>query len=99
MKDKTKIVGEFEKNSFEVVRVSLGEFSGHNYVHIRTWIKGEDQTQAGVLLPTKKGIALRVELLPRLKKLIDEALAEAKLTMNSELFEEPEELKGPGLSE
>lgn len=73
-----KLIGEIEKNDYEVVKILLGFYKGKNYVHIRTWAKAESPDGKEVYVATKKGIVLNVELLPELKKLIDQALEEAK---------------------
>ena len=57
-----RIVAEFAKNSRETIRVAVGEFKGHQLVHIRAWVAGADVA----LIPTKSGIALRLEMVPQL---------------------------------
>lgn len=62
-----KLIASFDKNVNEVVKVELTEYGGNDLVAIRCWIKnpgGED-------FPTKKGITLRVENFPLLKKAVD----------------------------
>lgn len=84
-----KLIGQIEKNQFEVIRVSLGWYKGKNYVHIRAWSRGEGLANTEVLQPTKKGVCLNVELLPELKKLIDKALVESEHLRPAEEGKEP----------
>ena len=73
MNSNQKILGEFEKNSVEVVRISSVEYHSNKYLDVRIWVVG-DQGGKENLLPTKKGIRLHME---RLSDLI-QALQEAK---------------------
>jgi hypothetical protein len=58
------VVGSVRKNSLEEVRVSISEFRGHNLVDVRVF--ADFDGRGGEPRPTKKGIALKVELLPDL---------------------------------
>ena len=67
------IIGEFAKNSRETLRVAVGEFKGHELIHIRDWVpKGDDGSD---LIPTKSGVTLRRVLLPQLIALLQKAVA------------------------
>ena len=68
------MIAEIQKNSAEVVRVSLDEFKGHRLVHLRVWYRDP----LGEYRPGKQGLALRVELLPDLRQALEEADAEAR---------------------
>ena len=71
MTDET--IGRIEKNSREEIRVSLTEFKGHQLIDLRVYaLDGDDAN------PTKKGIAVKVDKLPELARLLTEAEAEAR---------------------
>ena len=55
-------IAEFEKNSSEVVRISLSEFKGHSYVDIRIFYEDDE----GEWRPTKKGVTVSVDLVDEL---------------------------------
>ena len=64
------------KNSAETVRCGLSTFRGHRLADIRVWVEREH----GQFVPTRKGIALSVDLLPDLAEaiqLLQEAVKEA----------------------
>ncbi len=52
------------KNSREDLRISLTEYHGHDLVDIRTFT--EISSVSGIRMPTKKGVSVRVEMLPDL---------------------------------
>ncbi len=58
----TEIIAEFEKNRTEKIKVSLSEFKGKKLVDIRIWYLNDDNEYA----PSKKGVAISLELLPQL---------------------------------
>jgi hypothetical protein len=58
------IIATLEKNSRESVRIALDEYRGVSLVDVRVMAPAIDPT--GLPIPTKKGIALRIELLPEL---------------------------------
>jgi hypothetical protein len=63
------VVGDFDKSQGEVVRVSLTEFKGRNYVGVRVWYTDSEDE----LKPSKKGINLELDLFPRLANLIEKS--------------------------
>jgi len=73
-KNESRLIGEFDKNSVEVVRIHIQEFRAMNYFDIRVWASatGEDK---GAEKPTHKGLTLNVELLPQLIELLRKAQA------------------------
>jgi hypothetical protein len=87
MNEKQTCLGQFEKNSMELVVVHLQTWKTQQYVDIRIWMKG-DPGHPGAEQATKKGICLNVELLPDLMRLLEEA---ARLI---EKGEDPEETAG-----
>jgi hypothetical protein len=67
-----RVVAQFAKNRREVVRISLGEFGGHALVNIRAWAPSQD---GSTFIPTKAGLALRIELLGELIDSLEAARA------------------------
>ena len=63
------IVGDFGKSQGEVVRVSITDFKGRNYVGVRVWYTDSEDE----LKPSKKGINLELDLFPRLANLIEKS--------------------------
>ena len=70
------IIATLEKNSRELVRIALDEYRGVPLVDVRVMAPAIDPT--GLPIPTKKGIALRIELLPELVVALQAAEAEAR---------------------
>ena len=69
MPDEDKLIGRFQKNAREEVRVMLRNFKGTDLIDIRAWYKDQD----GELKPGRDGIAVRIEKLPVLRDLVNEA--------------------------
>ena len=69
-----KEITRFGKNAQEDVIVKLTTYNGHDLIDIRAWIRPIPGVDGEEPKPTKKGISLRVEDIP---KLID-ALTEAE---------------------
>jgi hypothetical protein len=67
------LIGSFDKNQREEIRVRLTEYGGHRLIDIRAYWEDKD----GEKKPGK-GLAIRRELLPELKKLIDAAVKAEK---------------------
>ena len=65
-----KLVGQFEKNAREEVRVQLREFKGHQLLDIRTFYF---TAEGGEPKPSPKGISIPLRLLPQVKEAILEA--------------------------
>lgn len=63
MADDEIVVGSFEKNSREDVRITLSKFKGYDLAGVRVWYKGDTEDD---MRPSKTGITVRVELLPKL---------------------------------
>ena len=64
-----KTITVFKKNKFQEIRVGIREFKGNDLIDIRTWTmtQGTDD-----MVPTAKGVSLNINLLPELKRSIDE---------------------------
>ena len=65
-----KVVGQFEKNSREEIRVQLREFKGHQLLDIRTFYF---TSEGGEPKPSPKGVSMSLRLLPHLTEAILEA--------------------------
>lgn len=65
-----QVIAEIPKNKTETVRIALTEYNGHDLIALRVFVQtaADDEPR-----PTKKGVTLRVTLLPE----IIEALGEA----------------------
>jgi len=62
----------FMKNAREEVRATLGNFRGHRIADVRIYVERSD----GEIVPTRKGIAVRIDELLELQAAVD-ALVEA----------------------
>lgn len=65
--EKEKIIYEFEKNSREIVRLTRKIWNAQDLIDLRVYYKAEN----GEFRPSQKGLCLRVEHLPELKKTIE----------------------------
>jgi hypothetical protein len=70
------VITTIAKNTRESVRVALDHYQGHDLVDVR--IVTPLTTETGTLVPTKKGISLRLDQLPNLIKALQDAEAEAR---------------------
>lgn len=62
----SKVVYEFKKNAEEKVMVKLGNFKGKDVVDIRVFYNADEAGEDW--RPSKKGIMMRANLIPELKK-------------------------------
>ncbi len=69
MADEEIIVGSFPKNNREDVRVSLSKYKGYDLLGVRVWYRSEHDDPK----PSKSGITIRVEMLPDLLALMQQA--------------------------
>jgi hypothetical protein len=65
-------IARFEKSSYEEVRVDISEWKTQKYLNLRVWINPRYE-QDGEPKPTKKGITLNIELLPKLIEALKKA--------------------------
>ena len=79
-----ELIEQFEKNATEVVRVSLTEYRGRKLVDIRVYYSDSE----GQYRPTKKGVALSVDVYPDFKRAM---LALEKILLERDLLS-PEDL-------
>ncbi|MDR6419893.1 hypothetical protein J2801_002144 [Paraburkholderia phenoliruptrix] len=56
------MIAEIQKNSRERLRITVGQYKGHEFVGIRVWFVGTD----GQYWPSRSGVTLRPTLLPQL---------------------------------
>ena len=73
-----KVIRDIEKNSSNKIRISLTEFKGNNFVDLRVYYEDEE----GEYKPTKKGVALKPELIPQVIEALQEAEREFKAGKN-----------------
>ena len=64
-----KTVATFQKNKFQEIRIGIREFKGNDIVDIRTWTMTQG---ANEMVPTAKGVTINVQLLPQLKKALED---------------------------
>ena len=64
-----KTVAAFKKNKFQEIRVGVREFKGNDLIDIRTWTMTQGSND---MVATAKGVSMNINLLPELKKAIDE---------------------------
>ena len=62
-----KIVKEIQKNKREIIRISDGEYEGHQFIDLRIWYDDNEEYK-----PTKKGISFN----PFLAKEVIEGILE-----------------------
>lgn len=66
-----QLVHEFRKNSFERVKVELSNYRGIDVIDIRVYYISDVANDEWK--PSPKGITMRVDRIPELKKAIDKA--------------------------
>jgi hypothetical protein len=71
--DEPRIVYTFRKNSREELRATLGEFGGFAVASLRVWIVPADGRTTPT--PTPKGLTVRVEHLPELRRAVEALIA------------------------
>ena len=64
-----RTIATFQKNKFQEVRIGIREFKGNDLVDIRTWTMTQGSNE---MVPTAKGVTINVNLLPELKKALDD---------------------------
>ena len=67
-----KLIDQFHKNSIELVEVNLTEWKAQEYIDIRIYYL-PDPVNEKDRLPTKKGVCLNIEHLPRLIQALQKA--------------------------
>lgn len=70
------IVANLQKDRRETLRIALDRYQGVNLIDLRVCV---DLTESsGIQTPTKKGLSLRVEMLPEIIAALLEAQAQAR---------------------
>jgi hypothetical protein len=74
-----KTVATLQKNKFQQIHIGIREFKGNDLVDIRVWtqVQGGDK-----MVATAKGVSFNVQLLPELRKSLEDVekvLKEEKL--------------------
>lgn len=64
-----KVIGELQKNSREVLRVSFTEYNGQELIDLRVWAR----TPTGVEVPTRKGVSIQRSLVFDLLTVLQDA--------------------------
>jgi len=64
-----KTIATIKKNASEEIQISLTNFKGHNLIGIRVFA----ETDKGEKVPTKKGLACNVKLIPELMAALEQA--------------------------
>jgi len=72
MSEGQKLISQFHKNSIELVKVHLSEWKSKLYVDVRIWVL-EDPAKPESAVPTKKGVRLSANLLPKLLDALSKA--------------------------
>ena len=67
------IIAEWERNTRELLRVSLDRFNGRNMIDIRSWWRDDDDTWK----PSRGGLTLAVRHLPLLAEGVSAAMQRA----------------------
>lgn len=67
-----KLIYEFRKNATEKIKVELSNYRGIEVINIRVYYNSD--VAKDEWKPSPKGITMRADLIPELKKAIDKAL-------------------------
>ncbi len=70
------VIAVLPKNRRESLRIALDQYQGANLVDLRVVV--ELSESSGLATPTRKGVALRVEMLPALIEALGKAEAKAR---------------------
>lgn len=61
--DDERLIHSFRKNGIEEIQIRTGSFNGKELIDIRSFMEGPEGMK-----PTRKGVALLVDLFPELEK-------------------------------
>lgn len=86
-------IGEVEKNSQEVIRVTIQDYQGTELIDLRTYW----QNKEGSYIPTKKGISLTYYVIEDVIKLLQKAFK--KMQIQSQMEEKEKNLSGKDIME
>jgi len=65
-----KEIANFSKNSTEQIKVMLKEYKGHQLIDFRVYFANPGESK---FYPTRKGLTIKTDLIPQLKKALEEA--------------------------
>lgn len=68
----SKPIATIRKNAREELSVTIDTFRGYELLNLRIWFEGDD----GSMRPSKKGVAVRMDLLPELREALEAASRE-----------------------
>lgn len=66
-----RVYGEVRKNARETIRITAAEYLGHTFTDLRVWVQSE-----GVWTPTRKGVGIKLDLLPAVIEALQTALTD-----------------------
>ena len=98
MDQQNKLIDQFHKNSAELVEIHITEFRNQEYVDVRIWTL-PNPADTKEQKPTKKGVCISIDLLPRLIDALhkaEKALAKGDI---SPVDERPDTGEGKCLNE
>ena len=72
-----KLIAKIAKNSSANLHIDISEYKDYDLVGMRIWIKGDPP--GGEDIPTSKGFAFQINLLPVVIEALELCLKEAKL--------------------
>ncbi|MHA1280832.1 MAG: transcriptional coactivator p15/PC4 family protein [Candidatus Helarchaeota archaeon] len=72
MENQNKLIDQFHKNSQELIEIHITKWKAQDYVDIRIWML-PDPVNEKERQPTKKGICINADLLPKLIKALEKA--------------------------
>ena len=64
-----KTIATFKKNKFQEIRIGIREYKGNDLIDIRTWTLTQGTEE---MVPTAKGVSININLLPDLKKSLND---------------------------
>jgi len=68
-----RVLLDLPKNARESLRVTISEFKGKQYVHVRNWF---EPREGGEKLPGKEGVAFTGEHIPAIVEALQRAASE-----------------------
>ncbi len=68
-----KFIGEIAKNRRETLRCEIIEYKGMTLLDLRVYTKIDE-----CLAPTRKGVSIKIEMIPQIREWLQQAETEAK---------------------
>ena len=82
-----RLLARFDKNVAEEIQIRATKWKTETYIDIRVWFKAEPGDD-GDIRPTTKGLRFNAELLPDLRRAIDEAIREIGGDLEAEVVQD-----------